>query len=575
MDQIVNFLSRIEVIIAFIVIIILLVIYLIVHQVRIKTYKKELAKLEVRYNSIKSVPLPFKLNKAVAIGKIDSKVADIVTNCQDDFDQCQANLRQIAESLADADDNIVMGKIKVVKLALQDLATSIDLGEQQVSAINNQLDLILEKETAQRAEVTVLKERFRNLKQAVTDKSQLLAFAWPKVELEIGDIEKMFSAFEEWMYASDFEKATEKLSEIRESIDHLEYINEKLPKILQVSRYTIPDLISDVNKRYISLADKGLYVSHLEVETNLNTITSSLKQDIEALKVLELKDIKEHLTDYHNRLMQLDEALKNEAEAYDKIKNIGADITRLCDESKKHAKYIKEEFENASVRFGIENLGDLVDEAKEVINEVNVEKTKVYDDIKSDIIPSSKAYDRLDDLCKKIQDMHDRLKEKRDIVANARGDEDRAQKQLLKLQLIMNEMQVKIESNRLPAISDSYNEDLNKAYQYIGSIKKLIKQMPLNVQLLNSTLNDAIDFIYKLWNNVNNVVGTAVMVENSIVFGNKYRSTYPDIDSELTRAELCFRNGEYTQALKIALATIEKIHPGISEKLIKENSRGA
>ena len=90
--------------------------------------------------------------------------------------------------------------------------------------------------------------------------------------------------------------------------------------------------------------------------------------------------------------------------------------------------------------------------------------------------------------------------------------------------------------------------------------------------MLNTTLNDAIDFIYKLWNNVNNVVGTAIMVENTIVFGNKYRSTYSDIDSELTRAELCFRNGEYTQALKIAIATIEKIHPGSYEKLIKENA---
>ena len=88
-------------------------------------------------------------------------------------------------------------------------------------------------------------------------------------------------------------------------------------------------------------------------------------------------------------------------------------------------------------------------------------------------------------------------------------------------------------------------------------------------------VDGAIDFIYKLWNNVNNVVGTALMVENTIVFGNKYRSTYADIDSELTRAELCFRNGEYTQALKIAIATIEKIHPGSYEKLIKENSTSA
>ena len=95
------------------------------------------------------------------------------------------------------------------------------------------------------------------------------------------------------------------------------------------------------------------------------------------------------------------------------------------------------------------------------------------------------------------------------------------------------------------------------------------------MQVLNGTLQEALDFIYKLYNNVNNIVGTVVMVENTIVFGNRYRSTYADIDSELTRSELCFRNGEYTQALTVAIATIEKIHPGNYESMIKENAKGA
>ena len=103
----------------------------------------------------------------------------------------------------------------------------------------------------------------------------------------------------------------------------------------------------------------------------------------------------------------------------------------------------------------------------------------------------------------------------------------------------------------------------------------LRQEVPLNIQLLNSTLQEALNFIYQLYNNVNNVVGTVVMVENTIVFGNRYRSTYADIDSELTRSELCFRNGEYTQALTIAIATIEKIHPGNYESMIKENAKSA
>ena len=132
MDAVISFLSRIEVIIAIIALIIILVVYLIVHRMTISRYRKEFNKLEVRYNSIKSIPLPFKLNKAVAIAKVDSKIMESVNNCQLDFEQCQNNLRSIAEELADADDNLVMGKTKPVKQMLLDLEAAIDLGEKQV-----------------------------------------------------------------------------------------------------------------------------------------------------------------------------------------------------------------------------------------------------------------------------------------------------------------------------------------------------------------------------------------------------------------------------------------------------------
>ncbi|MBQ2688530.1 MAG: selenide, water dikinase, partial [Solobacterium sp.] len=155
------------------------------------------------------------------------------------------------------------------------------------------------------------------------------------------------------------------------------------------------------------------------------------------------------------------------------------------------------------------------------------------------------------------------------------GDEEHAKKQLITLKAIMNQMQVSIRKYKLPNISREYEDDMNRANEYIRRIQDLIDETPLNVQLLNATLTEAIDYIYKLFNNVNNVVGAVIMVENTIVFGNRYRSTYSDIDSELTRSELCFRNGEYTQALNIAIETIEKIHPGNYEKMVKENAKGA
>lgn len=102
----------------------------------------------------------------------------------------------------------------------------------------------------------------------------------------------------------------------------------------------------------------------------------------------------------------------------------------------------------------------------------------------------------------------------------------------------------------------------------ISRVRVVLEHSPLDVQTLNADLQDAIDFVYRLYNNANNLIGVAIMVENAIVFGNRFRSSHPAIDSDLTRAELCFQNGEYTRALKIAIQSIENMHPGVYEKLV-------
>ena len=57
-----------------------------------------------------------------------------------------------------------------------------------------------------------------------------------------------------------------------------------------------------------------------------------------------------------------------------------------------------------------------------------------------------------------------------------------------------------------------------------------------------------------------------------LFFGNRYRSTFLEVNTELTKAEVLFRNGEYTKALSTAVDIIEKIQPGSYENLIQKTS---
>ncbi|MBR4162083.1 MAG: selenide, water dikinase, partial [Solobacterium sp.] len=279
--------------------------------------------------------------------------------------------------------------------------------------------------------------------------------------------------------------------------------------------------------------------------------------------------------DYKHRLKQMNRSVEKESEAFDEIKTLYDDTERLFEDADRNAEFVRNAYAKTSVKFGLEGMDEKLVKQNDELKRLNDMKPRVYENVKNYQIPASTVLVSLKELHEDLNTCNKELKEMRTKIELASGDEDRAKKQLVKLQIIMNQMQVKIRKYKLPDISHTYEQDMKKANAYIDKLQGLMEESPLNMQVLNGTLQEALDFIYKLYNNVNNIVGTVVMVENTIVFGNRYRSTYADIDSELTRSELCFRNGEYTQALTVAIATIEKIHPGNYESMIKENAKGA
>ncbi|MBQ6357319.1 MAG: selenide, water dikinase [Solobacterium sp.] len=575
MENVLKILSDIRVIIFIAVIIVLLLVWFLIQRGKTGSYRRQLEALEVRYNSLKSEPLSFKLNKADAISRIDPEVREKIIQTKDDFEKAQANLKQIGQALADTEDEILVGKLKQAKQDLEDLEASVSLGEVQVGKLKSFLDGILEKETEQRERVNEQKARFRSLKEEAQNNSSQLSYIWPTIEQLTSENERMFSSYEEWSYANDFEKASAQLDEIDGALDRMDTMIHSLPELLSAARGVVPGMIEAVRNDSMAAKSRGVYLDHLHIENNLTLITGGLKDDLSRLKGGDTSDVAAHIQDYKQRLTQLGDEVRRETDSYDELKKLQEETDRSIQECTKDIEYIRDKYARISSRFGLTGMSERIAEQAKNLQDAIASRPDMEKKIDSMEIPASGLVVAVRELNARLSQCESDIRAMKTEIDGVSDDEDRAKKQLLKLQVIMNQMQVKIRKYKLPSISEQYEEDMVKADKYIASLENLLEENPLNIQELNSTLKEAIDFIYKLYNNVNNMVATVIMVENTIVFGNRYRSTYADIDSELTRSELSFRNGEYTQALTIAIATIEKIHPGNYENMIKENAKSA
>ncbi len=574
-EKIITFLTKKEVIIGLVVLFLVIVVLLVLRKRRINRFRKSLSELEVRYNSIKSIPLSFKLNKAVALARVDEKLSDRINDYKDQFDTIHVNLKQITELLSEMEDNIIAGNLKAVKLNEMDLYGMLERGLNDVTKFDQELDTILQQETRQRDEINKHKEKFREIKNTLNQKYNLYDFSIDKLNEEATNIENEFTNFEELMYASEFHKANEVVSDIAKGLDHLQSLLDELPELLTIARGAIPQAIDKVSEAYSRCKQKGLYLQHLDVAKNIEVITETLKQDMAQLRVGAVDGVANNLTEYQTRLAQLLTQIDREDRAYDEMSALKDQAFSLVDETRASLTQIRQIYLRVSTRYGFDNIEERLNGYDKQLNELDKVKEKLLKLIKEYTIPASTILISLKEFDQEINTLALELKELRNSLDVVRSDEERAKKQLLKLHLIMNEIQVKIRKHRLPTISNEYEGDVRKAYEYIKTIEGLLEEAPLNTILLSSTLTEAIDYIYLLYNNVNNLVGMAIMVENTIVFGNKYRSSFIDIDSELTRAELNFRNGEYTQALTIAMNAIEKLNLESYEEKIKENATSA
>ncbi|MDF9823929.1 septation ring formation regulator [Breznakia sp. PF5-3] len=554
------------------IIVVLIVITLVIRSTRIGKAKKELAAIELKYTELKGIPLSFKLNKAVALSKVNKALEDNIKEYQKEYENSQELLKEYSVILAEIDDYVYSKKIKKANQAIDSIMDVVAKSTEAITELDTKLEEVLKQENTQRENINTLKDRFRKAKNQLNENRSSYHQSVEYLDGLLKNIEDMFSVFEEWMFASEFDKAADKQNDIQSELDSFEVALDKLPPYYEEVKVTLVGAVDELQYLYSSSKAKGVYLEHLEIEKHLDVVNELLSDILSKLSVGTLSSIDKDIDDCEIRIVQMKDDIEKELHAFATIHekvNILFERIKLLNQK---IQKIKEVYDKVHKRFGFENWTAKLAGLDESLDSLNEQRFRLEKVVSENSVPYSTLLLSYEELASDTVRLEDEAKDMSERLDNACSDEERAKQQLIKLQLIVNETRTKIAKNHLPSISEKYDDDIIKANCYVIEIKEVLNNTPLDVELLNAKLQEGIDYIYTLYNSVNNLVGMAIMVENAIIFGNKYRSEYMEVDSELTRAELCFNNGQYTKSLKIAMSIIEKLHPGAYENLVKKGA---
>lgn len=564
--------SRDVIIYIFIFVLILILIWILSHQMKRKKANARFEELEKDVNDLRNNSLDYKFNKARAFSKANADIMERVTELTPKYDICIQSIENCDTLCEKSNQALEQGRVKKAMRRMDELETTLEDARERVRIVTKALDHIIQREVEMRDFSNALKERFRNVKTVYQSNRSSYNEATTYFDSRIQEIENEFTNFEEWMNASEFTKAKEEGDKIGAEIDEVSSQIALCPDLYERANVIIPAAVSEIRQNAADLTSTHIDLSYLEIDQNIQKAQDELDKAVHLINVGNLKDAQILLSEIGDSILALQDGIAKEKAAYDEIHNgLEANLNNVnaVEIALDHTKNL---YASIKDRFGLEDWTHRFALADEQMNNLKEACELLQKELVEDAMPRVDVIHYYREFAKDIDDFRQQVDEMQAKLQNASSDEARARKQLIKLQLILNEVRLNAASRQLPSISKQFDEDIQQAEVLIHRVKVVLSHSPLDVQTLNIDLQEAIDFVYKLYNNANNLIGVAVMVENAIVFGNRFRSTFPSMDSDLTRAELCFQNGEYTCALKIAIQAIENLHPGAYEKLVAKKN---
>lgn len=553
-----------------IVALILIAVFFIMHKrKKYKDLREKLDELERQRNLIVATPIMTELDKIKVIVKNDqledkynewTKRYDIIKN---------ERYSEITDKLLDVDNLIESRNYKEARDKVVDL--EMEIYKLRVST-DNLLDEIREvtmSEERNRAIVTKLKSRFRELERTLNNNKAAYGDVVTNIELQFENIEKNFTDFEEVMEQNEYEEVVGLVKVLDEMIAHMGVVIEELPDLILLTDKILPARIKEVNDTYDKLNAKDYPLDYMKVPYNILQIEKKLNNIKTRIKILNLEDSMFELKtflDYLDGLLNDFEIEKRAKKVFDetarsfkikleKVNKIVTDIYNQLDDIKN------------MYNLNSEDLNDLEAVNKDLYN-ANSEFNNIIGDLKNKKAPYSKLKDRITKLSSNFGTIEENLNICLKSLGSMHDDEMRAREQLEEITELLKKCRLKIRKNPLPIVSNNYFVELSEANDAIYEIIKELEKTPITIKTLNIRVDTARDLSLKLYSTTNEMIKTAKLSEMTIIYGNRYKPVDKDIEQGLDIAGQLFFKGNYKKSLETAIAAINIIEPDIHKKML-------
>ena len=535
-----------------------------------KKYKEYINELDVEKNQLINVKILSEITKVRGLVKTDN-----LKHKLEDWDKTfnyikEDMLPKITDQISDVDFLIDKKDYKNAIKKMAGIELEIGALRRKSQKLIDEIQIITNSEERNRALITKLKVTYRELQAKFNRCEKDYGDLKEIITEEFTKIDEKFIDFENAMENNDYVKVEEIVILIEEALQKLKNILDNFPSILLMANILIPGKIEEAKVVYSRMQRDGYPLDYLNVEYNLSEIEKKTKGIVENLKKLEAQDADIELKtilEYFNSLFRdfdkereckdnFKEGCKKFRYKLEKVNKVVYDIYIQIDDIKVTYDLTEEEMN----RFSTLNRNlEVINEDFKLLLEHGKSKSFAY----------SKLMDELEGLGIKLSRLQDDLDYQLKSITSMQDDEYRAKEQLNTIQDLLHKAKMKLKDYKLPVIPSSYYVELKEAQDAIREIVKELDKKPIVIKILNIRVDTARDLVFKIYNKTNDMIKVSSLSEKMILYGNRYRSIYPEVDQGLEQATALFYKGQYEKSLEKTIQTIQLIEENPMSKFSK------
>ena len=477
--------------------------------------------------------------------KHDAKAQSTINHLKDLRDEKGLNAKRLKEEIIDA-------------------KALIDAFDREVNDLNSELLSVVKPEEDCRQISLTHKERFRRIKQEYFAKQNNLSLVSESFEQTFGLIDSLFDQFDKLVECANYDDPNLMLPKIDKILDEISNDMSKLPNLCTMVTTYIPDKISSLENAFEIMQRDHFPLEHLCVKSAIREMKDEVNVYTTKIQRFDLKNVDEELNNIVSRIDEFITLFDDEKKArqefesnnesiYSMVTTIERRFIKLCNTIPEVQKiYVVNDVQQTNIN-NIHNSINRLGALKRSLDTYIHSATKQpYSMLVSKMRELKTASDEV------IASMDDFMK----YIASLKNDSEEAFKRIYEGFYKVKEIERTLRKIDIEKIDAKYHEVVEQYYDYLKEVNVLLKTKPINVEKIN---NDIVEMT-KIENEyfgkglIGSTYNMMVLATNSIVYANRDRGNFADINDLINQAENMYYEGEFEQSYRVSGSSLAKIN---------------